>query len=110
MTREEANMIAFLRIKEGYSFGLLGQAARSIWGTDWVLTNSKRQGGDQIQGQGLVMEMEDILNLKRCESDDMVLAQCHCLSCRRTDFYITPDKDTAKECAWCGAMDVLIIA
>lgn len=102
-------MLAFLRIKEGYSFGLIGQAARSIWGLDWIEKNSRRKGGDQIHGQGLIMEMEDVLGMERCESDDMILAECHCHECRRTDFYITPRADISRECAWCGSERVFLI-
>ena len=103
MTKPEAIMLAFLRMRHGYSFGLLCQSARAIWGEEWVAANCNgRKGGDQIRGQGILIVMEDTLGLETCESDEMTLAQCHCQKCLKTDFYITPPEDVAKQCAHCG--------
>ena len=109
MTKPEAIMLAFLRMRHGYSFGLLCQSARAIWGEEWVAANCNgRKGGDQIRGQGILIVMEDTLGLETCESDKMTLAQCHCQNCRETDFYITPPEDVPKQCGHCGSQETFL--
>lgn len=109
MTRADANMLAFLRVRHNYSFGLLCQAARAIWGEDWVSANCNAKGGDSIRGRCLVTGMENVLGLETCESDDMALAQCVCNDCKQVDFYLTPKADVAKQCGHCGGLKTFLI-
>lgn len=109
MTKQEACALAFLRVRHNYSFALLSQAARAIWGSGWVDARSQRKGDDQIKGQGLVIAMEDTLGLETCESDDCSLDQCHCKSCQKTDFYLTSKNDGPKQCFHCGEMTAFLL-
>ena len=109
MNTQEAATLSFLRMKHSYSFAALAQAARAIWGRDWVSDESKQEGCDDKQGLGLVRAMELTMGLEQGESNIMSLRQCHCEDCKRTDYYITPPTDTAKECGWCGSKSTFLI-
>jgi len=103
----EANMIAMWRCHFGCSFNKIELMAKAVWGRECARFMA---GKTHTIGQGLVVEMENILGLKRCESDDMELLEQICTSCNHIQMAITYATDTPKECSECGKKTCFNIA
>lgn len=104
-------MIAALRIHFGCTFSKLAGLAVAIWGEGHAAEMADLEYGyGGPLGQRLVIKMEDTLELKRCESDEMTMTELVCMHCKRTQWSICYPSDTGKECGHCGKMASVIPA
>lgn len=108
MTTQEAKIILHWRCKHDYSFSSIGMTARAIWGDEWCDEFTCGREGHGRTGEVLLCCAEKMMGLETCDSDEMVWIEGMCNKCKYIGVYLTPKKDTAKECAGCGEMSVFI--
>ena len=103
MTGIEANTIAAFRLHFGCTFNKTASLARAVFGRarcfEMVDDNS-----EALLGRNLISRMEEVLCLKRGESDKMVMSEMLCMSCNNIQWVVCYPDDTEKECGKCGKM------
>ena len=109
MTREEASIIAALRVHFDCTYSKLASLAKAIWGTKYAMLMAGTDNPGKL-GECLIGTMEKVLGLEPCESDNMIMEEGICMNCKHIEWSLCYPSDVGKECSNCGQMTWLISA